>query len=410
MPKEIIYALSLVKKAAATTNADLKLLSKQKAKAIIKACDEILENKLKQHFPLTIWQSGSGTQTNMNINEVIANRASKILKKPIHPNDDVNMSQSTNDTFPTAMHLASLLKLKNKLLPTTKELHKELNILSKKFNKILKVGRTHLQDAVPLTLGQEFSGYAAQIEISTKNLKNSFPFLQELAIGGTAVGTGLNAPKQFGKKVATLLSKWTKIKFKSATNKFCMSSSHEALAIASSALRTLATSLFKIANDIRLLASGPHCGLGELILPKNEPGSSIMPGKVNPTQCEVMMMVCSKVIGNDETISFANSQGDFELNIFKPVMAHSLLQSIELLANACDSFRNHTLKGIKANRKKIDEYLNNSLMTVTALNPIIGYEKSSKIVKYSLDKNISPREACLKLGFLSAKEFDALIS
>lgn len=400
IPPEIILALALVKKAAAEINADFGLLAKIKAKYIVRVCDEILANKLTSHFPLTIWQSGSATQTNMNINEVIANRATALLreklngKKPIHPNDDVNMSQSTNDVFPTAMHLATTMLLTKKLLPSVSKLQQELTVISKKFKSILKIGRTHLQDALPLTVGQEFSGYAAQIALAISNLKATLPYLQNLAIGGTAVGTGLNAPHQFDKKMVAHLTKLTGIKFKSAPNKFCLLAAHEAMLITSGALKTLATALFKIANDIRWLASGPHCGLGELILPSNEPGSSIMPGKVNPTQCEVMLMVCAQIIGNDTVVSFANSQGNLELNIFKPLIIYHVLQAINLLSNACTSFRKYALQGLKINPKKLDDFLGSSLMIVTALNPIIGYDKSYKIVKYASKHNLSPRTAC----------------
>lgn len=416
MPLEIIHALALTKKAAAIVNSSINTLSKYKANLIVRACNDIINNKLSDNFPLVIWQSGSATQTNMNINEVIANRAIKISrgkigsKKPIHPNDDVNMSQSTNDVFPTAMHIATTVAIVRKLLPNLKLLHKELNSLNKKFRKTLKIGRTHLQDAVPITLGQEFFGYAAQLDLAIKNIKNSLPFLQELAIGGTAVGTGLNAPKQFDKKMAIELTKLTGLKFKAATNKFSLLASHDAMLIISSALKTLATILFKMANDIRWLASGPNCGLGELILPANEHGSSIMPGKVNPTQCEALQMVCTQVIGNDSTVSFANSQGNLELNTFKPVIIYNVLQSIKLLSDACTSFRLNALKGIKANYKKIDEYLSKSLMLVTVLNPIIGYDKSYKIVDYASRNNVSLREACKKLNYMTTKEFDRIVA
>lgn len=408
MPQEVIRALAFIKKAAAKVNSELEVLTKNKTKFITKACDEILENKLTDHFPLTIWQSGSATQTNMNLNEVIANRATELAKLLIHPNDDVNKSQSTNDVFPTAMHIAAISAITKNLLPALKLLQQELQNIGKKFNKTLKIGRTHLQDATPMTVGQEFSGYAAQLALALTNLKSALPYLQNLAIGGTAIGTGLNAPHQFDVKMAAELSKLTGIKFKSAPNKFCMLASHEALLITSSALKTLATSLFKIANDIRWLASGPNCGLGELILPSNEPGSSIMPGKVNPTQCEVMLMVCAQIIGNDSVVSFANSQGNLELNIFKPIIIYNVLQSINLLSNACNSFRLHALKGIEINHKKLAYYMKNSLMLVTALNPIIGYDNAANIVKYAANNNLTLRETCIKLGYLSAKEFDQL--
>lgn len=415
MPQEVLFALAMLKKQAAEVNANLGLLAKNKAKYIARACDKIIAGKLYQHLPLCIWQSGSATQTNMNINEVISNYAIKLMggkmgsKKPIHPNDDVNMSQSTNDVFPTAMHVATLALLTNKLLPATNELNQELKNISKKFKNVLKIGRTHLQDATPITLGQEFSGYVAQIDIALKNLKNCFPFLQNLAIGGTAVGTGLNAPKQFGPMLAKKLSKITGIKFKSANNKFSLLSSHEALVITSSALKTLATTLFKIANDIRWLASGPNCGLGELVLVSNEPGSSIMPGKVNPTQCEAMLMVCAQIMSNDSAVSFANSQGNLELNTFKPLIVYNVLQAINLLGDACLSFKKYALKGIKINQKKLNYYLANSLMTVTALNPIIGYDKSCEIAKFAAKNSIPLKEACIKLGYISSKKFDQII-
>jgi len=416
MPSEIIYALALIKKAAAIVNSELGNLPKNKAKLIVRACDEILTNKLNQHFPLAIWQSGSATQTNMNVNEVIANRAIVFAsgklgsKKPIHPNDDVNMSQSTNDVFPTAMHIATQLLLNKKLLPSLVYLRNELQQIKKKFNKVLKIGRTHLQDALPLTLGQEFSGYVAQIDLAIKNIKTLAPNLQNLAIGGTAVGTGLNAHPQFGKKMAICLSKLTGLKLKSAPNKFCALAAHDELLMTSGALKTLATALFKITNDIRWLASGPRCGLSELILPDNEPGSSIMPGKVNPTQCEVMLMVCAQVMGNDSVVSFANSQGNFELNVFKPIIIYNVLQSIHLLSNACMSLGQHAIKGLKVNRMQLNNFVEKSLMLVTALNPVIGYDKSCKIAKEALRNNLTLREASIKLGYLTAKEFDLIIA
>lgn len=416
MPQEIIYALALIKKAAALVNSELRNLPKNRAKLIIRACDEILANKLNQHFPLTIWQSGSATQTNMNVNEVVANRAIAFAggklgsKKPIHPNDDVNMSQSTNDVFPTAMHIATLLLLNKKLLPALAYLRSELQQVRQKFNKVLKIGRTHLQDALPLTLGQEFSGYIAQIDLAINNIKSLAPYLQNLAVGGTAVGTGLNAHPQFGKKMAICLSKLTGLKLKSAPNKFSALAAHDELLMASGVFKILATTLFKIANDIRWLASGPRCGLGELILPDNEPGSSIMPGKVNPTQCEVMLMVCAQVMGNDTVVGFANSQGNFELNVFKPIIIYNILQSIHLLSNACVSLGQHAINGLKVNRKQLNNFVVKSLMLVTALNPVIGYDKSCKIAKYALCKNLTLREASIKLGYLTSKEFDRIIS
>lgn len=415
MPQEIIFALALIKKAAAQVNSEIGKLPKNKAKYITRACDEILAAKLNDHFPLTIWQSGSATQTNMNVNEVIANRAIAFAggvvgsKKPIHPNDDVNMSQSTNDVFPTAMHIATQIVLTKKLLPALKFLRNELQQIEKKFNRVLKIGRTHLQDALPMTLGQEFSGYIAQIDLAIKNIKIQATHLQSLAIGGTAVGTGLNAPEQFGKKMAARLSEFTGLKFKSAPNKFCALASHDELHMISSALKTLATALYKITNDVRWLASGPRCGLGELILPDNEPGSSIMPGKVNPTQCEVMLMVCAQVMGNDAVVSFANSQGNFELNVFKPVIIYNILQSIHLLSDACVSLGRYAIKGLGVNKKQLDGFVAKSLMSVTALNPIIGYDKSCEIAKFALLHNLSLREASIKLGLLTAEEFDRVV-
>jgi fumarate hydratase, class II len=416
MPEEIIFSLALIKKAAAQVNSDLGKLPKTKAKLIIRACDEILDGKLDDHFPLGIWQSGSGTQTNMNLNEVIANRAIEFAKgklgskHPIHPNDDVNMSQSTNDVFPTAMHIATQLVLTSELLPALTFLRHELQTIKTKFNKTIKIGRTHLQDALPITLGQEFSGYVAQIDLAIKNIKSLTPHLQDLAIGGTAVGTGLNAPKQFDKKMAIYLSKLTGLKLKAAPNKFCMLASHDAMLMTSSALKTLATVLFKITNDIRWLASGPRCGLGELVLPSNEPGSSIMPGKVNPTQCEAMLMVCAQVMGNDTTVSFANSQGDFELNVFKPVIVYNVLQSIYLLGDAARSFGHYAIKDLKPNHKRLNDFVAKSLMLVTALNPVIGYDKSCGIAKYAFQRDISLREASVKLKILTAKKFDAIVN
>lgn len=412
IPQEIIIALALIKKAAAQVNCALGKLSPNKTKYIIRACDKILAKKLITDFPLTIWQSGSGTQTNMNINEVIANQAIVFAKgklgskHPIHPNDDVNMSQSSNDVFSSAMHIAAHLAITKKLLPALLFLRQELNQLKKKFKSILKIGRTHLQDALPMTLGQEFSGYVAQIDLAIKNIKSLLPHLQKLPIGGTAIGTGLNAPPKFSKNMIVQLHKLTGLKFQPAPNNFCALASHDSLLITSSALKTLATALFKIANDIRWLASGPRCGLGELILPNNEPGSSIMPGKVNPTQCEVMLMVCAQIIGNDSTVSFANSQGNFELNVFKPLIIYNILQAINLLSNACESFGRHALKNLKINPQQLNNFVTKSLMLITALNPVIGYDKSCAIAKYAWHNNTSLKVANSKLGYLTAKEFD----
>lgn len=415
MPIEIIHALGMIKKSAALVHQNLGLISPKKTRLIVAATDEIIDGKLDQHFPLHIWQSGSGTQTNMNVNEVIANRAIEIAggrigsKEPIHPNDDVNMSQSTNDAFPTAMHIASAILLKNKLFPALISLKTTLQQKQEEFKHIVKIGRTHLQDAVPLTLGQEFSGYTAQIESNIANLNHAFAQLQELAIGGTAVGTGINAPSKFGEKMAVEISTLTGIDFISAPNKFAALAGHEAMVAVSSALKNLACSLFKIADDIRWLASGPRCGLGELELPSNEPGSSIMPGKVNPTQCEALTMICAEVIGNDATITFAATQGKFELNVFKPVIIYNLLRSIKLLSDGCNNFAEHAIKELKVNQEKIQSYLENSLMLVTALTPKIGYDKAAKIAQKAALDNSSLREACLKLGLLSAEDFDKII-
>lgn len=417
MPIEIIRALAMIKKAAAIVHQNLGLLSPEKARLIIAAAEELINGTLlDEHFPLHIWQSGSGTQTNMNVNEVIANRAIEMAggtlgsKNPIHPNDDVNLSQSTNDVFPSAMHIAAAIELKNALFPTLATLKSALQQKQEEFKDLIKIGRTHLQDAVPLTLGQEFSGYAAQIESNIVNLNHAFMQLMELAIGGTAVGTGMNAPTQFGEKMAIEISKLTGIDFVSAPNKFAALAGAEAMVTISSALKNLACSLFKIADDIRWLASGPRSGLGELTLLSNEPGSSIMPGKVNPTQCEALTMICAQVIGNDATITFAASQGKFELNVYKPVIIHNLLNSIKLLSDGCSNFVEHALKGLKANREKIKTHLENSLMLVTLLVPKIGYDKAAKIAQQALQDNSSLREACIKLGFLSDKEFDMIKS
>jgi fumarate hydratase class II len=407
MPREIIHTIILLKKAAAMVNASVSKLSLKKSKIIIKVCDELLASlgdKL-ECFPLNIWQSGSGTQTNMNINEVIANFA----KNSIHPNDDVNMSQSTNDLFPTAMHMATVMALRAKLLPSLSKLRLKLVVLSKKFSSTMKIGRTHLQDAVPLSLGQEFSGYLAQIELAMEQIKQSMQPLHYLAIGGTAVGTGLNAPKNFDRNMTKLLSKMTGIPFRPAPNKFHMLSSHDPLLIVSGAVKILATALYKIANDIRWLASGPCCGLGELILPANEPGSSIMPGKVNPTQCEMVLMVCAQVIGNDSTISFANAHGDFELNVFKPVIIYNLLQSINLISEAVVSFTKYALTGLRVNHKRLSYLVSRSPSMVTALNPLVGYDRACNIVDLSMRKGISLRKACLALEYLTAEEFDKIM-
>jgi len=415
MPREMIHAFGILKMAAATINQVLGKLSKNKAKLIITASKEVISGKLDEHFPLHIWQTGSGTQTNMNCNEVIANRAIELAsgvlgsKHPIHPNDDVNMSQSSNDTFPTAMHIAATETIIHNLIPAVTNLRDALAKKQKQFAEIIKIGRTHLQDAVPLTLGQEFSGYVAQLNACLKNINNMLPQLKQLAIGGTAVGTGLNAPIKFGKLVAKEISKFTNINFVSAPNKFASLAAHDAIVMASGVLKTLASALMKIANDIRWLGSGPRCGLGELLLPENEPGSSIMPGKVNPTQCEAMIMVCTQVMGNDAAIGFAGSQGNFELNVFKPMLIYNLLHSLRLLSDACNSFTKYTVQDLKANRDKINHYLKTSLMLVTALTPKIGYDKAAQIAHKALHDGTTLREACLALGYLTGKEFDDTI-
>jgi len=415
MPRELIQAMGVLKKAAALVNRDLGKLSEEKCRLIIQAADEVIDGKLDAHFPLRIWQTGSGTQSNMNANEVISNRAIEMSggemgsKKPIHPNDDVNMSQSSNDTFPTAMHIAAATELDRRLVPAVKHLRDELDAKRIQFQDIVKIGRTHLQDATPLTLGQEFSGYVALLDGDLERLRMVLPGLRALAIGGTAVGTGLNAHPEFAERAARKIAELTGQPFTSHPNKFASLSAHDELVMASGALKTLAASLMKIANDIRWLASGPRCGLGELTLPENEPGSSIMPGKVNPTQSEAMTMVCVQVMGNDAAIGFAGSQGNFELNVFKPVMIFNFLNSVRLLSDACRSFVEHCVKGIEANRDQIQDYVKNCLMLVTALNPKIGYDNAAKIAKTAHREGISLRQATLNLGLLSAEEFDATV-
>jgi len=415
MPRELIRAMGILKKAAALVNRDLGKLSEEKCRLIMQAADEVIEGKLDDHFPLRIWQTGSGTQSNMNANEVISNRAIEIAggqmgsKKPIHPNDDVNMSQSSNDTFPTAMSSAAATALDEKLVLAVTRLRDTLNAKRAEFQDIVKIGRTHLQDATPLTLGQEFSGYVALLDADLERLRLVLPGLRALAIGGTAVGTGLNAHPEFAERAARKIAELTSQPFTSHPNKFAALSTHDELVMASGALKTLAGSLMKIANDIRWLASGPRCGLGELTLPENEPGSSIMPGKVNPTQCEAMTMVCVQVMGNDAAIGFAGSQGNFELNVFKPVMIFNFLNSVRLLTDACRSFVEHCVVGIEANRERINAYVENSLMLVTALNPKIGYDNAAKIAKTAHYEGISLREAALKLRLLTAEEFDETV-
>ncbi|HJL58425.1 MAG: class II fumarate hydratase [Pelagibacteraceae bacterium] len=415
MPKEVIVALGFQKKAAALANMKLGILSNKIGKAITKACDHIINLKFINEFPLKVWQTGSGTQTNMNANEVISNYAIKILKgkigskNPVHPNDHVNLSQSSNDTFPTVMHIASNVLLEKKLILSLDSLIKELKNKSQQFNRIIKIGRTHTQDATPITLGQEFSGYLEQIKNNKNRLLNAKKELCFLAQGGTAVGTGINAPKNFDKVFCEYLSKLTKTKYLPAPNKFESIASHDSLVSLSAVLNTLSVSLLKISNDIRFLASGPRSGLGELQLPENEPGSSIMPGKINPTQIEALSMVCAKVMGNHTSISIAGSQGHFELNAFKPLIIYNIIQSINLLSDSIESFNKKCLKGIKANNKRISKNLNNSLMLVTALNNYIGYDNAAKIAKKAFKENISLRESANKLGILSKKEFDRIV-
>ncbi|SRR5579883_57418 len=415
MPRELIVAFAILKKAAAMTNYELGLLPEDKMKLIVAAADEIIAGKFKDQFPLRIWQTGSGTQTNMNVNEVIANRAIEMAggvmgsKKPIHPNDDVNRSQSSNDTYPTAMHIAAAEFIVNRLLPSIKELRDELAKKQKEFAHIVKTGRTHLQDAVPLTLGQEFSGYVAQLDAAIRNIQATLPNLYELALGGTAVGTGLNSHPKFADKVAKKIAELTKLPFVTAPNKFAALAANDAIVFTSGALKTLACALMKIANDLRWLGSGPRCGLGELILPENEPGSSIMPGKVNPTQCEAMTMVCVQVMGNDAAIGFADSQGNFELNVFKPVMIYNLLHSMRLLSDSSRMFTKYLVKDLKADEKSIHDSMEKSLMLVTALTPKIGYDKSAEIAHKAWHDGTSLLEATLELGYLSEKEFRELV-
>ncbi len=415
MPPELIRAFGFLKKAAALVNQDLGKLPSEKTALITQAADEVIAGKLNAHFPLRIWQTGSGTQTNMNVNEVISNRAIEISggamgsKKPIHPNDDVNMSQSSNDTFPAAMHIAAATETRQKLLPAIKKLRDALDAKGKEFADIVKIGRTHLQDATPLTVGQEFSGYVNLLDRDGGRIAMALDGLYDLAIGGTAVGTGLNAHPEFADRAAKKIAELTSLPFRSHPNKFAALSAHDELVFASGALKTLAASLMKIANDIRWLASGPRCGLGELILPENEPGSSIMPGKVNPTQAEALTMVAVQVMGNDAAIGFAGSQGNFELNVFKPVIIFNYLHSVELLADAMNSFVGHCVQGIEVNTTQIEHYVHNSLMLVTALAPKIGYDAAAQVAKAAHHSHISLREAAIKLGFVSAEEFDALV-
>jgi fumarate hydratase class II len=414
MPREMIRALGILKKACALVNNDLGKLSDDKLKFVVQACDEVIEGKLDDHFPLRVWQTGSGTQTNMNANEVISNRAIEIAggvmgsKKPIHPNDDVNMSQSSNDTFPTAMHIAAAEQM-HKLIPRVQEVQEAITAKAQEFKDVVKIGRTHLQDATPLTVGQEMSGWASLLERDIDRMNSTLPGLYDLAIGGTAVGTGLNAHPEFAERAAKKIAELTGLPFKSHPNKFAALSAHDEMVFCSGGLKTLAASLMKIANDVRWLASGPRCGLGELVIPENEPGSSIMPGKVNPTQSEAMTMVAVQVMGNDAAIGFADSQGNFELNVFKPVIIHNLLHSIRLIHDACHGFVEYCIAGMTINREKIDEHLHGSLMLVTALNEHIGYDNAAKIAKNAHKKGISLRESAIELGLLTGEQFDAWV-
>jgi fumarate hydratase class II len=411
-PRELIRALGVLKKAAAQTNRDLGTLPAEKADLIVRASDEVIAGSLDDHFPLVVWQTGSGTQTNMNANEVISNRAIEMAggmmgsKKPIHPNDDVNKAQSSNDTFPTAMHIAAAEEINRRLIPMVTRLRDTLQKKSGAFKDIIKIGRTHLMDAVPLTLGQEFSGYTQQLTNGLKRIQNCLPHLYELALGGTAVGTGLNTHPEFAVRSAAKIAEMTHLPFVTAPNKYESLAAHDAIVEASGVMKTLACSLMKIANDIRWLASGPRCGIGELSIPENEPGSSIMPGKVNPTQPEAMTMVCCQVLGNDVALNIGGAMGNFELNVFKPVMIYNLLHSIRLLADACESFDEHCAVGIEPIREKIDYYLKNSLMLVTALNPHVGYDNSAKIAKKAHAENKTLREAAVELGLMTGEDFD----
>lgn len=415
MPRELIRAFGILKKAAAIVNAELGLLPPDKRDLIVQAAEEVIEGKLDEHFPLSVWQTGSGTQTNMNVNEVIANRAIELAggqlgsKKPIHPNDDVNKSQSSNDTFPTAMHIAAAEQIVHHLLPAVTQLRDTLAQKARDFTDIIKIGRTHLMDAVPLTLGQEFSGYVQQLSLGIERIKLSLERIYDLAIGGTAVGTGLNTHPEFADRMAKQIAELTGLPFRSAPNKFEALAAHDALVFAHGALKTLACSLMKIANDIRWMASGPRCGLSEIFIPENEPGSSIMPGKVNPTQSEAMTMVCAQVLGNDVAINIGGSAGNFELNVFKPLIIYNVLQSIRLMGDACRMFDQHCAQGIEPNRERLDYYVQNSLMLVTALNPHIGYDNAARIAKHAYKNGLSLRQAAIDLGMLDGETFDRIV-
>jgi fumarate hydratase class II len=414
MPIEIVHAFGILKKAAALTNNELDNLEGEICDLIVRAADEVIAGKLDEHFPLVVWQTGSGTQSNMNVNEVIANRAIELAggeigsKSPVHPNDHVNRSQSSNDTFPTAMHIAAVIAIEA-MLPRVRVLRDTLDRKAKAFAHIVKIGRTHLQDATPLTLGQEISGWVSQIEHGVQAIEATMPQLRELALGGTAVGTGLNTHPQYAERVAEKISELSGKWFVSAPNKFAALAAHDAFVGTSGALKQLAVALMKIANDVRWLSSGPRSGIGEIRIPENEPGSSIMPGKVNPTQCEAMTMVCTQVMGNDATVGIAGSQGNFELNVYKPVMAYNLLQSVRLLGDACQSFNDNCAVGIEPNLETIDDKLRRSLMLVTALNPICGYDNAAKIAKYAYKNNTTLREAAVELGILTGEQFDDAI-
>lgn len=411
-PREIIRALGILKKACALVNRDLGLLPENKVQAIVQAADEVIEGTLDDHFPLVVWQTGSGTQTNMNANEVIANRAIELLggqlgsQRPVHPNDDVNKSQSSNDTFPTAMHIAAVEQIQSRLLPAVRRLREILDAKAHAFAGVIKIGRTHLQDAVPLTLGQEISGWVSQLDHGLGHLEATMPHLHELALGGTAVGTGLNAPPGFGEQAAKKIAELTGQPFASAPNKFEALAAHDALVAAHSALKTLAVGLMKIANDVRWLASGPRCGIGEITIPENEPGSSIMPGKVNPTQCEALTMVCAQVLGNDVAVGVGGASGNFELNVYKPLIIYNVLRSVRLLADACESFEKYCAYGIEPNRERIRQHLERSLMLVTALAPRLGYDQAAEIAKKAHKEHLTLKEAAVTLGYLTADEYD----
>lgn len=415
MPIELVHAYAILKRCAAIANRKIGTISEEKSKLIVEAAEKIISSKFDAHFPLVVWQTGSGTQTNMNVNEVISNLANLAAgsnlgqKDPIHPNDDVNMGQSSNDSFPTAMHIASLKKINEDLIPALDKIYDALATKSNEFKDIVKIGRTHLQDAIPITLGQEFSGYATQIKFGIERVRSALSRVKMLALGGTAVGTGLNSKKGFVEIFIDEINSFTKLSFETAPNKFEALASNDTMVELSGALNVLAVSLMKIANDIRMLGSGPRCGLGEIFLPENEPGSSIMPGKVNPTQCEAMTMICAQVIGNHTTVTISGSNGHLELNVFKPVIIYNILQSMQLITDGCNSFVDHCILGIKPNYPRLEELSKNSLMLVTALNPYIGYDNAAKIAKKAYKENTTLKEACISLGFLSSEEFDRYV-